>query len=365
MDASLDFSQLMETLRGTAGPLSSQEALALALPDLLELSADEYTDGLELAISIGALSRLSPLDLQRLLQRADEIPVRSGEVVIEQGARGRECYLVKHGSARIQREGTAQEPAIKGPGELFGEEALITGDPREGSVIMCEDGVLLRLSAEDFNALILPCLQRSISRAEAEALVERGAWWLDVREHGAGLGLASQSVVLPWSSFREEYRRLDDRVAWVVCAERSVDAALAAFRLRLAGYESSYLDESLPGVEPQQATALQVESAPALVLAEDDPVRIGLEDVRAFERQRHQRHLRKTVERLQAEADARVAHAVETTERRLLAEVRKRQQQLLELRQENARLQSELARWRGLAALPGAGWSAPQSVDII
>jgi len=40
MDASLDFSQLMETLRGTAGPLSSQEALALALPSVLELNAD-------------------------------------------------------------------------------------------------------------------------------------------------------------------------------------------------------------------------------------------------------------------------------------------------------------------------------------
>ncbi len=368
MDASLDFSQLMQTLRGTAGPLSSQEALALALPDVLELSSDEYTDGLELAISIGVLSRLSPLDLQRLLQRADEIPVRSGEVVIERGARGRECYLVKRGSARIQREeraGTVHELAVKGPGELFGEEALITGDPREASVIMREDGVLLRLQAEDFNALILPCLQRPLASAEAESLVQRGARWLDVREHGTGLGLAAQPAVLPWSSFREEYRRLDDRVTWVVCADRSVDAALAAFMLRLAGYEASYLDESLPRVQPQQTAASTGEADSLQILAEDDPVRIGLEDMRAFERQRNQRHMRKTVERLQAEADARVAQAVEITERRLLAEVRRRQEQLLELRQENARLQLELSRLRSPAALSGAGWSAPRSLDII
>jgi len=406
MDASLDFSQLMETLRGTAGPLSSQEALALALPDVLELNADEYTDGLELAISIGVLSRLSPMDLQRLLQRADEIPVRAGEVVIEQGGRGRECYLVKHGSARIEcreRSDAPRELAVKGPGELLGEEALITGDTRNASVVMREDGVLLRLAAEDFSSLILPCLQRPLTLAQAEALVERGARWLDIREQGSGLGIAPAATVLPWSSFRDEYRRLDDRAAWVVRANRREDAALAAFMLCLTGYDVSHLDESEsrvleePGTDPQalpmadfvlacdelpeQAPLLQpavtdapllIAEAPAALLTspapeavEDESVRIGLEAVRAYERQRYQRHLRKTLERLQTEADARVAEAVEITERRLLAEVRKRQQQMLELRQENALLQRELTRWRGLAATPGAGWSTPQSLDII
>lgn len=406
MDASLDFSRLMETLRGTAGPLSSQEAFALALPDVLELNADEYADGLELAISMGVLSRLSPLNLQRLLQRADAIPVRAGEVVIEQGGRGRECYLVKHGSARIEcreRNDASRELAVKGPGELLGEEALITGDSPNASVVMREDGVLLRIAAEDFSSLVLPCLQRPLTLAQAEALVERGARWLDIREQGSGLGISPAATVLPWSSFREEYRRLDDRAAWVVRADRRADAALAAFMLCLAGYEVSHLDQSeMPVLDerdtdpqippmpdfilgrdelpqevalPQPAvTASQVGIAeaqaalpgdPAQETAEDECVRIGLEAVRAYERQRYQRYLCKTRERLETEADARVAEAVEITERRLLAEVHKRQQQLLELRQENARLQRELARWRGLAATPGAGWSTPRSLDII
>jgi len=352
------------------------------------------------------LSRLSPLELQRLLQRADEIPVRAGEVVIEQGARARECYLVKHGSARIEcreRHEAPRELAIKGPGELLGEEALITGDTRNASVVMREDGVLLRLPGEDFSHLVLPCLQRPLTLAQAEALVERGARWLDIREQGSGRGISSTATVLPWSSFRDEYRRLDDRTAWVVRANRREDAALAAFMLCLAGYEVSHLDESelvaleenafdapgalipdfvLPLDElPEQLPlsesgvteiSLLLAEAPAAEptgtvpdVDEDVSIRIGLEAVRAYERQRHQRHLRKTLERLQAEADARVAEAVETTERRLLAELRKRQQQLLELRQENALLQRELARWRNLAAVPGAGWSAPQSLDII
>lgn len=399
MATSLDFSQLMETLRGTAGPLSSQEALALALPDVLELSADEYADGLELAISVGVLSHLPPLDLQRLLQRADEIPVRAGEVVIEQGARGRECYLVKHGSARVQRvEGAdaAQELASKGPGELFGEESLISGSKRSASVIMREDGVLLRLAAEDFAALVLPCLLRPVTQAEAATMVERGACWLDIREHTLGLGSPPQSVSLPWSCFRDEYRRLDDSVSWVVRADRGGEAALAAFMLALAGYQVSHLAEVSPPIAPdlhatqvlddvamRAAIADSMAPGEAFIecvavpvmddagassrgtVAEDDPVRIGLEDVRAFERQRHERHLRKTLARLTAEADARVAHAVEATEQRLLAEVHKRQQQLLELRQENARLQRELLRLRGLAANAAAVWSTPQSLDII
>src|SRR5205807_7800248 len=66
-------------------------------------------------------------------------------------------------------------------GDVFGEEALVSEAKRNASVISLEQGELLRLDKQDFNALLRePPLRRVALEEEAEK-VRRGALWLDVR----------------------------------------------------------------------------------------------------------------------------------------------------------------------------------------
>jgi CRP/FNR family cyclic AMP-dependent transcriptional regulator len=75
------------------------------------------------------------------------------EVIFEEGAAGDFCYLVESGQVRISKDiaGGGQETVgFIGPGEFFGELALIDDQPRSAHVIAMEDSQLLILRREDF-----------------------------------------------------------------------------------------------------------------------------------------------------------------------------------------------------------------------
>jgi CRP-like cAMP-binding protein len=56
-----------------------------------------------------------------------------GELVLKEGEASRALYVVSSGMARVVKAG--QEVARLGPGELFGEMAFLTGQPRVASVL--------------------------------------------------------------------------------------------------------------------------------------------------------------------------------------------------------------------------------------
>ena len=369
---------------------------AIALPDVFELGSDDNADGLELALSIGVLSRLAPHDIQRLLQRVEEVPVRAGEVILQQGGEAHACYIVKTGVAEVdmERHGGAQyRVAMKGPGECFGEEALLAGAARGATVRMRADGLLLRIDEEDFRRLIAPSYIRPVHRARADALVAEGAIWLDMREpvefqHGSML----EAINLPEAILRLRCTSLDSRQRYIVCSGEPGCSALGNFMLSAAGLDAFYLDESIGKLEATSripfATELESEfnevthealkpepdedlepRAPTADVAFpvlDDTFQIGLEDVRAAERQRYHRRLRKTLARLITEADTRVRAAVQEVEMSYLTELENKHRQVLELKRKVALQQRAI--WKlqqAAAAEPANRWSPEVSPDSI
>ncbi|MBI2800382.1 MAG: cyclic nucleotide-binding domain-containing protein [Gammaproteobacteria bacterium] len=349
---------------------------AAALLDVVELGGEETGDGLELALGVGVLSRLAADDIQRLLQRVEEVPVRGGEIIIEQGQSADCCYIVKAGVAEVDVErhgGTQYRVAFKGPGDFFGEEALITHAPRRATVRMRADGVLLRIADQDFQSLILPSHVRAVTRREAETLINADAMWLDMREaaefqHGALPG----AINLPESILRLRATSLDPRRPFIVCSSNPRQSALGNFMLTVAGLDAFYLDESINKTEATQRLVFadeiaRVIDAPA---ADDDfgadvdeplvdfastldlgtksaflsqeAIQIGLEDVRNAERQRYRRRLRKLRIELIAEADARVRAAVQEVELSYLTELENKHRQVLELKRKVALQHREL-----------------------
>lgn len=76
-----------------------------------------------------------------------------GEVVFHEGDIGTTLYIVEHGEAKIVLRSPDGKEAVlgyRGPGDFFGELALLDGEPRSADVVTTQPSVLLTLRREDF-----------------------------------------------------------------------------------------------------------------------------------------------------------------------------------------------------------------------
>jgi predicted acylesterase/phospholipase RssA len=97
-------------------------------------------------------------DLERSLTR---VALEAGEVLFRAGDAGDSLYVVVAGRVRLLAGEPGAERAIRdlGPGELVGESALLTGEPRTATVIAVRDTELYRLSAESAGRCLVADLQ--------------------------------------------------------------------------------------------------------------------------------------------------------------------------------------------------------------
>ena len=112
--------------------------------------------------------------LKKLLPKCDFVRIHSGEILFTQGDEGDSLYVVIYGRLRaLQTRGSSEEIAIAeiSTGELIGELALLTDEPRQASIIAIRDSKLLRLSKETFiqfitdNPLLMfPVVKASVLR---------------------------------------------------------------------------------------------------------------------------------------------------------------------------------------------------------
>ena len=107
---------------------------------------------LELLKRIQLFSRLNRRELLRLGELADEIDLPSGRVLMREGERGEEAFIIVSGSAEIERDGRVV--ATRSTGEILGEIALVDGGPRTATVKLVEDSRLIVLGRKQFHALM-------------------------------------------------------------------------------------------------------------------------------------------------------------------------------------------------------------------
>lgn len=128
---------------------------------------------------------LPPANLQRIIMGLQEIAVNAGEVIIRQGEIGDCFYIIKKGRALISRKPTENAKEIKlaqlGDLDTFGEDALISGEPRNVTVSALTNMTLLRLGKEQFLTLIKQPILKYVDFAQATEYVDQGANLIDVR----------------------------------------------------------------------------------------------------------------------------------------------------------------------------------------
>lgn len=95
---------------------------------------------------------LSKKDLEKILKTAKETFHSEGESVVTEGRGGVGFHLITEGKAKVVRGG--RTVAYLGPGEFFGEMALVDDAPRSASVLANTDLATVAISKWEFRPLV-------------------------------------------------------------------------------------------------------------------------------------------------------------------------------------------------------------------
>lgn len=195
-------------------------------------------------------ARLPGHHLQVLMNRMSIVEVRAGEQIVRAGDDSACYHIIESGRFTVshRRQRKARDTVIGelGPGEGFGESALIANQPHDVSVTALEDGRLLRFSKGEFLTLVVrPCVNW-ISRSDIGERQLRGDMLIDIRSPKAhARNKPADSINIPLGILRRCAQILDRQRRYIICGDNVKTCATAAFMLAQQGLEVLMLDESL------------------------------------------------------------------------------------------------------------------------
>jgi CRP-like cAMP-binding protein/rhodanese-related sulfurtransferase len=238
---------------------------------------DEEEDWMSQLLQSRVMQNIPAANLQGVMMRMQESPVKEGDMIITEGDEGDFYYLLHRGQATILKwNETKQEQtelARLAPGASFGEDALLSESPRGSSVQMLTDGIVLKLAKEDFIELIQHPLSESVSYEEACAIINDGGKWLDVRlPEEFEKGHLSGAINMPHPTLRFQIPSLSDEHHYVIVSQSGQRSIACGFLFLERGFQVSTLDggyDNVPHEEPEaevdevQETAAEAPSTEA------------------------------------------------------------------------------------------------------
>jgi CRP/FNR family cyclic AMP-dependent transcriptional regulator len=110
-------------------------------------------DRLDVIRQMPLFADMGQADLEALARDMLRRQFREGEAIFQQGDPGQMLYLVESGQVRIyvqDEEGQETSVTLCGPGDMFGELAVIDGLPRSASAVAMDNTVVSILSRDRF-----------------------------------------------------------------------------------------------------------------------------------------------------------------------------------------------------------------------
>jgi len=103
---------------------------------------------------------------------ADEVRLREGTILTEEGEPGHECFVLLEGGADVKIG--RRTVAHIGPGEIVGEMALLESEPRTATVVTTTKTRVLVMTRPVFTTVLEQCpnLARRVMRTLARRLRE-------------------------------------------------------------------------------------------------------------------------------------------------------------------------------------------------
>lgn len=106
--------------------------------------------------NIGLFGALPDTALEHLAAHLDILDVDPGTYIFREGDHGNCMYVVLQGDVEVlkkSKSGTDTRVAVLGPGDWFGEMAVIDVQARSASVMTASPGRLIKISAPDLDRL--------------------------------------------------------------------------------------------------------------------------------------------------------------------------------------------------------------------
>jgi CRP-like cAMP-binding protein len=124
----------------------------------------------DLIARVPLFAGLSKSELGQVASIADEIDLPADKLLIREGERGREFFVLLEGEAEVARKG--RKLAIRRSGDFFGEIALVSSLPRTATVKTREPSRALVIRDVEFRALLrrTPAIAVKVLQAVADRI---------------------------------------------------------------------------------------------------------------------------------------------------------------------------------------------------
>jgi CRP-like cAMP-binding protein len=118
--------------------------------------------------NVPLLSGLSKRDLSAVARIADELDLPAGKELIREDEPGRQFFILLEGNAVVRRRG--RKVNTLGPGDFFGEIALLSNRPTTATVVTTEPALVAIVTRASFDRLLRtsPNVQLKVLKALAE-----------------------------------------------------------------------------------------------------------------------------------------------------------------------------------------------------
>ncbi len=222
--------------------------LILTVSHAAEDEPGEDEDWMTRLLSSRLFEFVPPANIQALFHTFSPVTYGQGDVIIRQGDEGDFFYVVKQGKASVDREDEGEQTHLKvlGPGDFFGEDALISNKQRNATVTMLSSGELMRLGKKEFNELLVEPASEYVTLEEVQAVIaggEQDIGFIDVR-HPSEIEstIVEGAKNIPLQLLRQQATELDKETVYVI-ATPGRRAELGALLLTQAGFDSYVLKQ--------------------------------------------------------------------------------------------------------------------------
>ena len=132
------------------------------------------------------LMSMEPYERQKIADALESLAYKDGEVVIKQGDKGEDFFIIESGRAKVTRvndDGVVETVNELKRGEYFGELALLTNKPRQATVIAVGELKCAVLNRGAFDRLLGPCIDIIRRNARNYSVMKQRADLRDALEH--------------------------------------------------------------------------------------------------------------------------------------------------------------------------------------
>lgn len=210
----------------------------------------EQLDWMTALLQSKAFLKIPPANIAQIFASMEPVSFHPGDVVLRQGDVGDYYYVITDGRVQVvlqdDNDLNEEELAQLGAGRAFGEEALVSGEPRNATVRALTRCSLMRLSGAAFAKLLKAPLLREAALGDITLEVQL----IDVRlpsefQHGHLPG----AINIPLGRLRQQAATLDPRRAYWVYCDTGRRSASATYLLSERGFDVKLVRGGVPAHE--------------------------------------------------------------------------------------------------------------------